>query len=117
MVATSISASQPLQVQCEPHGTSRTDVWLRKNITKTACDIAAGDIAAGVSVDVWMADELHFVADGTPTPSEIEADFNALWSAHEHDDDSLAKQVAAARQLAEDNAAALLELGDIIGGE
>ena len=112
MVATSISASQPLQVQCEPHGTSRTDVWLRKNITKTACDIAAG-----VSVDVWMADELHFVADGTPTPSEIEADFNALWSAHEHDGESLAEQVAAARQLAEDNAAALLELGDIIGGE
>lgn len=112
MVATSISASQPLQVQCEPHGTSRTDVWLRKNITKTACDIAAG-----VSVDVWMADELHFVADGTPTPSEIEADFNALWSAHEHDGESLAEQVAAARQLVEDNAAALLELGDIIGGE
>lgn len=112
MVATSISASQPLQVQCEPHCTGRTDVWLRKNITKTACDIAAG-----VSVDVWMADELHFVADGTPTPSEIEADFNALWSAHEHDGESLAEQVAAARQLAEDNAAALLELGDIIGGE
>lgn len=112
MVATSISASQPLQVQCEPHGTGRTDVWLRKNITKTTADIVEG-----VSVDVWMADELHFVADGTPTPSEIEADFDALWSAHELDGESLAKQVAATRQLAEDNAAALLELGDIIGGE
>lgn len=112
MVANSISESMPAKVQCEPHGTSRTDVWLRKNITKTTADIAEG-----VSVDMWIADELHFVADGTPTPAEIEADFDALWSAHEHDGESLAEQVAAARQLAEDNAAALLELGDIIGGE
>lgn len=112
MVATSISASKPLKVQCEPLGASRTDVWLRKNITKTTADIVEG-----VSVDVWVADELHYVADGTPTPAEIEADFDALWSAHELDGESLAKQVSATRQLAEDNLAALLELGDIIGGE
>lgn len=113
MVTKTISATQPQPVQAEPHGAARTDVWLRKNIQRDAADNGAD----GEPTEFWTADEIHFVADGTPTVEELAASFDALWAEHEHDGESLAEQVAAARQLAEDNAAALLELGDIIGGE
>lgn len=113
MVTKTISATQPQAVQVEPHGATRSDVWLRKNITQDAADNGPD----GTPASFWTADEIHFVADGTPTAEELSADFDALWQEHEEDGASLEEQVAAARQLAEDNAAALLELGDIIGGE
>lgn len=90
-------------------------VWLRRNAgsEEREREFDAGDGDSG-TYTVYHADEVTF-RDPSVTEDYAREHFDELWA--EHDGESLAEQVAAARQLAEDNAAALLELGDIIGGE
>lgn len=58
---------------------------------------------------------------GSPTEAELEASFDALWAAHEHDGMTDAERIAALASSDSDNADALAELGDMVaslqGGE
>ena len=67
-----------------------SDVWLRKNIEK---DVADRGSEAETAIEFYRADEIHFVQVGVPT------------------------QLKATNAALDDTNAALLEIGDIIGGE
>lgn len=107
-------------VEVRPGGAT-SDVWLRRNIEKDVADNSADTEKA---IEFWRADELHFVAVGTPSIEEVTAAFNELWDAHEDDGltdteriDSIIAQLKQTRAALEDTNAALLEIGDIVGGE
>lgn len=107
-------------VEVRPGGVT-SDVWLRRNIEKGVADNSADTEKA---IEFWRADELHFVAVGTPSIEEVTAAFNELWDAHEDDGltdteriDSIIAQLKQTRAALEDTNAALLEIGDIVGGE
>lgn len=95
-------------------GGAAADVWLRKNIVEDAADHGEDESAA---IKYWHADELHFVAVGVPSVEEVTAAFDELWAAHEDDELSDAERMAKLSQAIEDNTAALIELGDLVGGE
>lgn len=110
-----ISSTQPDSVLVEPRpGGMASDVWLRRNIKQDTADRGEDSAAA---VEYWVAEELHFVAAGKPTVDEVTADFDALWAAHEEDGMTASERMAKLAQAVEDNTAALIELGDLIGGE
>ncbi len=97
------------------------DVWLRKNIEKDAAD--HGEDAAA-AIEFYRADEIHFVSAGVPSIEEVMAVFGELWTAHEHDEltdaeriDLLTAQLRETKAALEDTNAALLEIGDLVGGE
>jgi hypothetical protein len=97
------------------------DVWLRKNIEK---DVADQGEDAGNAIEFYKADEVHFVAVGVPTVDEVTAAFDALWTAHEQDGLTdgeriaiLCEQLDKTNAALDDATAALLELGDLVGGE
>ena len=109
-----------VMVEVRPGGVT-SDVWLRRNIEKDVADNSADTEKA---IEFWRADELHFVAVGTPSIEEVTAAFNELWDAHEDDGltdteriDSIIAQLKQTRAALEDTNAALLEIGDIVGGE
>ena len=87
------------------------DVWLRKNIEQDVYDNGVED---GKAVAFCRADEVHFVADGVPAVHELEASFDALWAAHEHDGMTDAERIAALAASDSDNSDALAELGDML---
>ena len=72
---------------------------------------------AEMAVELYRADEVHFVQAGVPAVDEVAAAFDALWAAHEHDELTDAERIAALEQANADTAAALMELGDLMGGE
>lgn len=97
-----------------------SDVWLRKNIQK---DVADNGIDSGNAIEFYRADEIHFVQAGVPTIDGITAAFDELWSAHEDDGlsdteriDKIIESLTATKAALEDTNAALLEIGDIVGG-
>lgn len=107
-------------VEARPGGAS-ADVWLRRNIEK---DVADNGADAEKAIGFYRADELHFVAVGVPTVEEVTAAFDELWDAHEDDElteleqiDKLIEQLKDTRAALEDTNAALLEIGDLVGGE
>ncbi len=97
------------------------DVWLRKNIEK---DVADNGLDAEKSIEFYKADEIHFIQVGVPTVDEVTAAFDELWEAHEDDGltdaeriDALMAQLKATNAALDDTNAALLEIGDLVGGE
>lgn len=97
-----------------------SDVWLRKNIQK---DVADNGIDSGNAIEFYRADEIHFVQAGVPTIDGITAAFDELWAAHEDDGlsdteriDKIIESLTATKTALEDTNAALLEIGDIVGG-
>ena len=97
------------------------DVWLRKNIEQDVYDNGVED---GKAVAFCRADEVHFVSVGVPTVDEVTAAFDTLWAAHELDGLTdaerialLTEQLAATNAALDDTNAALLEIGDLVGGE
>lgn len=102
-------------------GGATADVWLRRNIEKDVADNGTDNEKA---IEFYRADELHFVAVGVPSVEEVTAAFDELWEAHEDDEltdteriDDLIVQLKQTRAALADTNAALLEIGDIVGGE
>lgn len=96
-------------------------MWLRKNIQK---DVADNGIDSGKAIEFYRADEIHFVQAGVPTLDGITAAFDELWAAREDDGlsdteriDKIIESLSETRAALEDTNAALLEIGDIVGGE
>lgn len=115
MSETTRSATQLDAVSVEARaGGAAADVWLRKNIVEDAADQGERE---GDAIKFWQADELHFVAVGVPSVEEVTANFDELWTAHEDDELSSSERFDKLSQAIEDNTAALIELGDLIGGE
>lgn len=115
MSVTTYSATRPSTVLIEPRpGGLSSDVWLRRNVEKDEADNGFDDERA---VEFYRADEVHFVQAGLPTADEIEAAFDELWAAHEDDGLGDPERIALLGEAIEQQAAALLELGDLIGGE
>ena len=122
-MSTQTCSATPLDavmVEARPGGAT-ADVWLRRNIEK---DVADNGADAEKAIEFYRADELHFVAVGVPTVEEVTAAFDELWNAHEDDElneleqiDKLIEQIKDTRAALEDTNAALLEIGDLVGGE
>lgn len=110
-----ISSTRPdaVLVEAKPGGMA-ADVWLRRDIKQDTADHGED---AGAAVEYWVAEELRYVTDGVPTADEVAADFDSLWLAHEDDGMTEAERVTKLAQAIADNTAALIELGDLIGGE
>mgnify|MGYP000280450406 FL=1 len=109
-----------VMVEARPGGAT-ADVWLRRNIEK---DVADNGADAEKAIEFYRADELHFMAVGVPSVEEVTAAFDELWEAHEDDElteleqiDKLIAQLKDTRAALEDTNAALLEIGDLVGGE
>lgn len=67
---------------------------------------------------VFTYEELHFTDPTSElTVDGAKADFDTVWAAHETDGMSMEEQIASLQQQVADSQAALLELGDIVGGE
>lgn len=117
-----VSATPLAAVLIEARADNTTaDVWLRENIEK---DVADNGPDAEKSIEFYKADELHFVQVGVPTVDEVTAAFDELWEAHEDDGltdaeriDALMAQLKATNAALDDTNAALLEIGDLVGGE
>lgn len=82
-----------------------SSVWLRKNIEKDTADNGAD----GTPCEFWTADEVFFQCPYM-TDEEIERDFDALWSAHSGEEPTISDRLDAVES-------ALMELGDMVGGE
>lgn len=100
-------------IEARPGGVV-SDVWLRKNIEK---DTVNRDEDSDVTIEFYRADEIHFVAMGVPSVEEIGASFDVLWTKHDDDDLTDSQRISKLAQQIEDTNAALLELGDLVGGE
>lgn len=122
MINETCSATPLDAVLIEPRpGGILSDVWLRKNIQK---DVADNGSEAGNAIEFYKADEIHFVQAGVPTLEGVTAAFEELWVAHEDDGltdteriDKVIESLSATRAALEDTNAALLEIGDLVGGE
>lgn len=94
-----------------------TDVWLRRGIAEGEREEQGGE-GGSVKVKVFTYEELHFTdPTGELTVDGAKADFDTVWAAHEADGMSMEEQIASLQQQVADSQAALLELGDIVGGE
>lgn len=122
MSVTTCSATpiDAVMIEARPGGAT-ADVWLRRNIEK---DVADNGADAEKAIEFYRADELYFVAVGVPSVEEVTAAFDELWEAHEDDEltereqiDKLIAQLKDTRAALEDTNAALLEIGDLVGGE
>lgn len=92
-----------------------TDVWLRRGVAERE---EQGGEGGSVKVKVFTYEELHFTdPTGELTVDGAKADFDTVWAAHEADGMSMEEQIASLQQQVADSQAALLELGDIVGGE
>ena len=93
------------------------NIWLRKDIAEDTVDNGP----EGEPYKIWRCNTLFFQRIGTPTPEEIEADFDAIA------EQQIAERIGATEQAVADNGKqletafqALAELGDMIataGGE
>lgn len=115
MSTQTISATplEAVQVEARPGGAA-SDVWLRRGIER---DVADNGDDPGKAVEFYRADELHFVAVGVPTVEDVAAAFDELWLAHEDDELSGSELIGKLASRLEDTRAALLEIGDMLGGE
>lgn len=110
-----ISSTRPdaVLVEARPGGMA-ADVWLRRDIAQDTADHGED---ADAATEYWTAEELHYVAAGVPTVDEVTAAFDELWAAHEDDGLTDDERMAKLAQSIADNTAALIELGDLLGGE
>lgn len=117
-----VSATPLAAVLIEARSDGMTvDVWLRKNIEK---DVADNGPEPAKAIEFYRADEVHFVQLGVPTVDEVTAAFDELWEAHEDDGltdteriNALTEQLKVTNAALDDTNAALLEIGDLVGGE
>ena len=94
-----------------------TDVWLRRGIAEGEREEQSGE-GGSVKVKVFTYEALHFTdPTGELTVEGAKVDFDTVWAAHEADGMSMEEQIASLQQQVADSQAALLELGDIVGGE
>lgn len=99
------------------------NIWLRKDITEDTVDNGPD----GTSYKIWRCNTLFFQRIGTPTPEEIEADFDAIAEQQIAGNRTVDERIGATEQAVADNGKqletafqALAELGDMIataGGE
>ena len=96
---------------------SGVDVWLRRGIAEGEREEQGGE-GGSVKVKVFTYEELHFTdPTGELTVEGAKANFDTVWAVHEADGMSMEEQIASLQQQVADSQAALLELGDIVGGE
>lgn len=107
MIIHTRSATPLERVMIEPSSGGKAHVWLRRNITESTEDFE------GKPVQVWDADEVHYLADETPTADEVEAEFATLWV--EHEDDDLTPLERAQQRVAQLETA-MVELADMLAG-
>ena len=105
MIIHTRSATPLERVKIEPSAGGHAHVWLRKGITQTT-DPDSGQ-------DVYEADEIHCLADETPTVESVEAEFATLWVEHEDDD---LTPLERAQQRAAQLETAIVELADTLAG-
>lgn len=99
------------------------NIWLRKDITEDTVDNGPD----GTPYKIWCCNTLFFQRIGTPTPEEIEADFDAIAEQQIAGNRTVDERIGATEQAVADNGKqletafqALAELGDMIataGGE
>lgn len=99
------------------------NIWLRKDITEDTVDNGQD----GTPYKIWRCNTLFFQRIGTPTPEEIEADFDAIAEQQIAGNRTVDERIGATEQAVADNGKqletafqALAELGDMIataGGE
>ena len=102
------SATPLERVMIEPSSGGKAHVWLRRNIVESV------EGFEGQPVQVWDADEVYYLADETPTPDEVEAQFAQLWAQYELDG---VPEVEQLRTRLQETETALVELADLLGGE
>lgn len=112
-VIKTISATPLDAVSIENTDGPFTHVWLRRNIEKDTADNGPD----GEPYEFYAAEELYFKADGTPTVAELTERFDELWAEHEDDGKTQAERMAELSQQIADTNAAVLELGDLMGGD
>lgn len=107
----------------EPVEVIGQNVWLRKNIETSTREVALNDSETATGT-VYRYDEVHFVDYGFPTVENVRESFDELWSVHAADGMSVSARIddainrlEAIKASLEDTNAALLEIGDIVGGE
>ena len=91
-------------VQVERRGPIN-DVWLRRDIEEVEVEI--GD---GLSQTMWEAFEVYGTVPASVTADEIEGDFGGWWAKFEDDAMTDAEKLAETREIANDNAGAIVEL-------
>ena len=101
------SATPLERVMIEPSTGGHAHVWLRRNITETT------ETFEGQSTQVWDADEVHYLAEETPTVESVEAEFATLWVEHEDDD---LTPLERAQQRVTQLETAVMELADMLAG-
>ena len=107
-MSTHTRSATPLErVMIEPSSGGHAHVWLRRNITESTEDFE------GQPVQMWDADEIHYLADETPTVESVEAEFATLWV--EHEDDDLTPLERAQQRVARLETA-IVEFADMLAG-
>ena len=101
------SATPLERVMIEPSSGGHAHVWLRRNITESTEDFE------GQPVQMWDADEIHYLAYETPTVESVDAEFDTLWV--EHEDDDLTPLERAQQRVAQLETA-IVELADTLAG-
>ena len=107
MIIHTRSATPLERVMIEPSSGGHAHVWLRRNVTESTEDFE------GQPVQVWDADEIHYLADEAPTVESVEAEFATLWV--EHEDDDLTPLERAQQRVAQLETA-IVELADMLAG-
>lgn len=99
------------------------DVWLRRSVYEIPMDVVQDGVSHG-QVTMQSYEEVHYVDAGCPSVGEVSARFDELWDEHKHDGmtdteriQQLFSELAATRSALDDTNSALLEIGDMIGGE
>lgn len=109
MIQQTIGATEPTAVQV-----ATPQVWLRRNIRQETLETAQGEDVR--SYDAWICDEVTFI-DPAITEDYATERFDELWAAHGHDGMTDAERIAALQARIDEQDAALMELGDMLGGE
>lgn len=86
-----------------------SDVWLRRDIEEVDVELPEGG-----SQHMWEAEEVSLTLPGTPTPEEIEDDFDALWLRAEEEALTDAERLADVRETAATNGDAIAELAEMV---
>lgn len=97
-----------VEVLLRPDGMT-TEIWLRKDIEQDTADIGEE------SYTYWKYVENHLVVPGNVSAESV--DFDALWEQAEEEAKTDAERIADLQVQNAELQAAVLELGDILGGE
>lgn len=100
----------------EPVEVNGQHVWLRKNIETSTREVGS-DGHGTASTTVYSYDEVHYADSTSPTAEQVRENFEELWSAHASDGMTAEERMAAMMARLDEQDAALMELGDMLGGE